>query len=99
MENLTKYFKDPNSLVKMVYKNGGFDAGGYGFLTGGFGGGIDMGEWQKLLYTQGFLNGMGRFEKGLVNSIVREVGQEILDNPDKYPLKDTDKSFITNNWL
>lgn len=53
---LTKYFKDPNELARIAYENGGLTPGSYGFLSGGFGGGVEMKDWQQLIVTKGYID-------------------------------------------
>lgn len=85
-----QYFKDPNMTANDLYCNGGVVVYGYGFIGSGYGGGIDQDQAHRLMYLDGYLNGLGHGNHGkmielmkALNGMVKEIDSTIPD--DKLP--------------
>jgi len=57
-ELLLKYFSDPDTLIGDIYAAGGINPRGYGYISGGYGGGVYIEQYHKLLYIDGFFQGL-----------------------------------------
>lgn len=57
-ETILEHFSNPNQVVDDIYGNGGVVVGSWGFLSGGYGGGIEQEQALRLIYINGYLNGM-----------------------------------------
>ncbi len=86
---LLKYFKDPSIVVDLIYKNGDLEPKGYGFLSGGFGGGLEIKEFHDLLYIRGFFHGISENNKRDCHTMLKEINAELVEkygvSPDSTP--------------
>lgn len=75
-------------ILGAIYKNAGVQVGGYGFISGGFGGGIDMEQAHHLMWINGYFDGLFKCdeEKGieLVEAIGNEIKSRWSDVPDDF---------------
>lgn len=82
-EQLLSYFKDPETLVDDIYSAGGINPGGYGFISGGYGGGIYIEQYHKLLYIHGYLKGLNDANRTMCDEVMRALNQGIKErHPD-----------------
>lgn len=78
MEELNKYFKDPEQTLRDIYDNGGTWVGGWGFLSGGYGGGIEQDQALRLLWVDGFISGIWTENKSRGAKIMKIINEEII---------------------
>lgn len=55
---IEKHFFTTDKVVRALYDNGGVRVTGYGFMSGGYGGGIDQEQAHLLMWLDGYLRGL-----------------------------------------
>lgn len=69
---------NPTILVPMIYAAGGTHPSQYGFISSGYGGGIDQDQYFEILYFQGYLDGVSVVNRPLYLQALYELNQALL---------------------
>ena len=77
-EFLKKYFIDPEKFLLILYANGGLRLSGYGCLSGGYGGGIEINDFHALIWLNGCIEGMAIFNRQEAENIMKAFNQLLL---------------------
>ncbi len=91
-EILTKHFRNPDEIVHDIYRNGGVSVHGYGFISGGYGGGIDIDQAHRLMWVDGYLVGLMKGNENEGKELLRALNKRLQEqHPD---VKDEQLPFI-----
>ena len=77
MEKLREYFGNPEQLIQEIFRAGGTKPGGYGYISGGYGGGVDINQFHNLLWVDGFIMGLWAGNKPEAFAVMRAINEEI----------------------
>jgi hypothetical protein len=81
-EILLKHFKDPEKIVNIIYSNGGLTTSGYGYLSRGYGGGIEQDDFHTLLWLNGYMSGLGNQNPQEGHNILKALNLALVE---KFP--------------
>lgn len=87
---LLKYFKNPEKVIDLIYAGGGTRPNSYGYITSGYGGGVEQSDFIQLHHYDGYLIGLmhGNKKEGLNLLKALNIGLK-----KKYGLLDDDLPF------
>jgi hypothetical protein len=86
------YFDNPEQFIVDIYCNGGLDVNGWGYISGGYGGGITQEQGVRLLWQRGFLAGLRIADKKMANELMKALNDGLLE---MFPsMKKEDLPFI-----
>lgn len=97
MEEIKKHFVNSEKVVSAIYANGGISVGGWGYLSGGYGGGIEQDQALLLIHVDGYISAMQKYAPKELAKLLQAINEEVekigLDGKEP-PFK---KEWILNN--
>lgn len=66
-------WKDTDSFIQNIYENGGVTVTGWGFISSGFGGGVEQDQALSLIYVSGYLDGLAKYSPERAKKIVEAI--------------------------
>jgi hypothetical protein len=90
---LQKYFKNPDQVLADIYANGGTRLAGYGFISGGYGGGVDIDQFHRLVWIDGYLAGMGDMNRRESHTVAKAINDALIA---RYPDVNADNCPFIN---
>lgn len=81
-EILRKYFGNPERVLALLYANAGLKTSGYGVLSGGYGGGVDINDYHAVLWLDGFMSGIAAMNVSEAHNILKALNQTLIE---RYP--------------
>lgn len=85
-------------VMQAVYYNAGVSDCGYGYLSGGFGGGVEMKEYHAILWLRGYISGLGHGNKQAGHNLLKSINIYLQRNfqleSEKLPFINLDMATI-----
>lgn len=94
-EILTKHFATPERIVNNLYCAGTLMPGSYGYISGGYGGGCDVDQYNDLLWLSGYMMGIMSENQVEGRAIMRALNEELKKKDSS--IQDSQLPFKTEN--